>query len=232
MERQGLAQHAAPAYNPFKRPGVCLCLPYEDIVYSKCVVPMLMLALRLLPQDFITTQEGAFIDTARNELTKQALETTAEYFFWIDSDNVPPEGALERLLSHKKDMVGGWYKVKKPGKKKHPCVYDYVGQDEKTRFHNYLPRLTVPENDDPDGPVCGCGEKHAQQLEKVDAMGFGCMLIHRRVFETIAKDNVRWFSTDEGGTEDMFFHRLTAKYGFDLFVDWGVHAAHYGVFGV
>lgn len=227
---RGLLARPAPAL-PFarKRPSITLCIPFEEVTFSKWTIPMFRFMLSLENGDNFVYQEGAFIDTARNKLAEAALETKSEYFYMVDTDNPPPDGALERLISHRKDIVGGWYKVKKGN---HPAVYMYAGQDAETGFHNYMPIPHAPSDDNPlpGAPACICGKHHANLLQEVDAIGFGCMLIHRSVFEKIAKHEKRWFSTDEGGTEDMYFCRLAQKYGFAINVDWKVHAGHVGVF--
>lgn len=217
--------------NPPQRPAVTLCVPFEETCYSKWVIPMFHFLLQGTRfNDSLVTQEGAFIDTARNKLVEMALDTSGEYFYMVDSDNPPPPTTLDRLISHREKIVGGWYRVKNGAR--HPCVYSYAGQDPETKYHNYTPYPEAPSDDTPDAPKCICGKAHAPILQEVDAIGFGCMLIHRSVFETIANYETRWFSTDEGGTEDLYFCRLAKKYGFKVNVDWLVHVGHIGTFVV
>lgn len=235
LARHGLAtspaRQAAPTAQPVsraERPALALCLPFEDTVYGKWVTKSLIPMLGdLSARDVVTTVEGSFIDTARRVLAEQSLTSDAEYLFFVDTDNVPPKGlaSAERLLSHGKDIIGGWYRVKK--EPYHPCVYEFADYDAAKDWYNYRPRLTAPT--DENAPVCqvsGCKQRHAQHIEKVDGLGFGCMLIHRRVFEAISE---QWFSSKHG-TEDLHFERLAKEHGFETWVDWGVHAAHLGVF--
>lgn len=214
----------APAESPAVRPSIAICLPFEESVYAKWVTKALIpLMGDLTHNDFVVTVEGSFIDTARRVLVEQALGSDAEYLFWVDTDTIPPSGAvIERLLSHSKDIVGGWYGVKKAPH--HPCVYDYAGYDAEKDWHNYRPVIEAPS--DENAPKCHCGKQHAQYIEKRDGLGFGCMMIHRRVFETIKEP---WFS-NRHGTEDLHLERLAKQCGFETFVDWGVHASHLGIF--
>ena len=233
LARRGMvpARHVAAgaqAETRTERPGIAVCLPFEDTVYGKWVTKALIPMLGDLgARDVVTTVEGSFIDTARRVLVEQSLSSEAEYLFFCDTDNVPPNGlaCIERLMAHGKDIIGGWYRVKRAPY--HPCVYDYAGYDAARDWHNYKPRETAPS--DETAPLCevsGCNKHHAQHIEKVDGLGFGCMLIHRRVFESISE---QWFSTKQG-TEDLHFERLAKEHGFETWVDWGVHSAHLGVF--
>lgn len=228
MERQGRewVSTPAPATLPAlkERPSIAICMPFEEQVYAKFVTEALIPVISgMSSKDYICTVSGSFIDTARRVLVEQALSTDAEYLWFIDTDNIPFGGmdVAERLLSHGKDIVGAWYRTKQSPH--NPCVYDYDSYDAVKDWHNYRPRLNAPE--DPDAPKCHCGKHHAQYIEKVDGLGFGSILINRRVFETITE---QWFSTKQG-TEDLHALRLAKKYGYDCYVDWGTHAAHLGV---
>jgi hypothetical protein len=208
-----------------ERPSIALCLPLEDMAYGAWITEALIpLCGELTARDHIVTSLGAFIDTARRVCVEQALQTDAEYLLWIDSDNVPPRDidVIGRLLSHQKDIVGGWYRTKK---NPHPCVYDLAGFNVEKDWREYRPRKDSPE--DPNAPLCKCGKHHAQHVEKVDGLGFGTLLVHRRVFE--AFNGKRWFST-QYGTEDLWFEYEAKQLGFDTWVDWGIHSMHLGIF--
>lgn len=226
LKAMGQKKVPSPDKPQAQRPSVALCIPYEELVYAKWVIeaftPIVTQALHT--QDYIVNVEGAFIDTARRTLAEQALETDAQYLFWMDTDNVPPKhmDVIGRLLAHNKDIVGGWYNTKK---QRHPCAYDLAGFNAEKDWREYRPRAEAPT--DPNAPQCKCGKQHADTLEKVDGLGFGCMLIHRRVFE--AFEGKKWFST-QYGTEDLYFEYEAKQLGFETYVDWGIHAAHLGIF--
>lgn len=209
-----------------RRPLVAWCIPLEESVYATWFSHFLM--MESAPGDYQITTEGSFIDAARNKLTSQFLQTKAEYLYFVDSDTCPPFDALGRLLAHDRAIVGGWYRTKKPPH--HPCVYDYNQFDPVRKMHFYNPRETAPE--DESAPVCnltGCGKRHARKLERVDALGFGSMLIRRDVIEKVQPEPERWFSVEEGGTEDLYFEREAHKCGFETYVDWSVHCRHIGL---
>lgn len=221
----GLTAVASDWAAPFvqkARPRVAWALPLEESVYAQWFSNFLKLETG--PEDYQITTEGAFIDAARNKLVQEFLTTDAEYLFFVDSDTCPPPDALARLLAHHKPVVGGWYRTKKPPHR--ATVYRYVD------FHDgahYYDSLEPPEDEQAEPCAMGCGRKHARKLEPVDALGFGCILIRRDVFDKTQFAPGRWFSVHEGGTEDMFFARALAKVNIPLCVDWGLHCRHIGL---
>jgi hypothetical protein len=96
----------------------------------------------------------------RNTIREMALHSDAEHFLFVDSDTVLPSDALTRLISHGKDIVGGWY----------PLVHESqrwaVATYEDGVFRNFS------------APVPG--------LVPVDMVGLGCALVSRRVYEAVS----------------------------------------------
>lgn len=229
--RRLIAAREAPPQTP-KRPKVAWCIPLEETVYSAWFTHYLTMASA--PGDRIITTMGAFIDTARNNLVEMFLQSDCEYLFFLDSDTCPPPDAVERLIARSEGrrakgqdtpIVAGWYNVKKAPH--HPCVFDYVGWNEAKQWHDYHPREAAPEDDAAPPCAIGCGKQHAQTVERVDAVGFGCILLRRDMFAD--RITGKWFTTEEGGTEDMSFCRRAAKAGAPVFVDWSLHCAHIGL---
>jgi len=219
---------------PQRRPVVAWCIPLEESIYATWFMNFLQMEVNA--GDFQIPTEGAFIDAARNKLVERFLETAADYLFFFDSDTCPPPDAVDRLLAHRKEIVGGWYRTKKKdGQAQRITVYDYQKYDEAQAMHFYQSVQYAP--DDPRAPECamGCGHRHAQKVERHDAIATGCMLIQRSVFERLVSEKVvkpgRWFSVEEGGTEDMYFCRQVAKLrdSVPVHVDWSLHCAHIGL---
>lgn len=48
----------------------------------------------------------------RNYIAAKAIKNECDYLFFIDDDMILPEDTLEKLLAHKKDIVGGVYMTK------------------------------------------------------------------------------------------------------------------------
>ena len=187
-------------------------IPWDEVVFSKWVKHM-MASVRMMPWDDAVFSGSTYLPEARNKVHDMYLEKSkSEYLFMIDSDVIPPPGIVERLLKHmqrRKDvrMVGGWYRIK--AEPYNPVVYYDDGFDDKgiAQYRQY-----------------GNNEV-GKRLQKVDAAGAGCWLMHRSVAEAIGKSP---YDMLEGG-EDLLLCRKVREAGFDLFIDWRLACAHAGV---
>lgn len=115
-------------------------------------------------------------DHNRNAITADFLKSTAEWLFWIDSDTVPPVGAVDRLLKHGRTLVSGLYYGKHDP---HPPIAYTIYNGAFTPINKTI-----------------MWEKG--EIIPVDAVGMGCMLTHRSVFEDILK-NYEVFQIPGGG---------------------------------
>lgn len=109
------------------------------------------------------------IGRARNTLTARFLKSDCTDLLFIDSDLVFDMGHINRILSHKEDLVGGSYFKK--------------NEDSADLVCNGL-----------DTPM-PCREDGLQEVKYV---GTGFMKISRRVFETIIaeKGDELWYTSD------------------------------------
>jgi len=147
----------------------------------------------ILPQK--QTQSIAEI---RNTEVTIALEQDCTHLLFLDGDQLYPKNLIDVLVSHNKDIIGGWSMIRSAN---HPNVYNW--KDEKKKVH-------VPI--------------HPRKLTKVDRLGFGCMLIKREVFENL---DPPWFKYDEGHrTEDLYFCDMVKETGYDIWVDGDMKCAH------
>jgi GT2 family glycosyltransferase len=67
-------------------------------------------------------------------------------------------------------------------------------------------------------------------LREVDALGTGCMLIKRKVLETVSMpfiDKVREGVGDRELGHDLYFCRRAKELGFEVWADWDVKCEHY-----
>ena len=156
---------------------------------------------------------GMPIDVARNRFVKELLKSVdTEYLFFLDSDVLPGPDALVRLMSHKRRIVSGLYYRRVPPI--HPTAYIY---DEKEKGFKVIK--------DP-GEV---------GLVEVDAVGLGCCLIHRSVFEQLNPPWFKWtkerpYVLKEGEpevSEDLyFFYRVRKELGEKVYLDTTVRCGH------
>jgi hypothetical protein len=148
--------------------------------------------------------EGALVDEARNQLVRRAFETNPEvtHLFWLDSDVLPPPDALERLLAHDKQVVGGVYHLKEPPHP--PLVYD---------LDPYRPLELPPEEGG---------------LRRVGGVGLGCALVRAEVYQRISQHfrDIRWYELSYGTGEDVHFFERCRQVGVEVWVDPTVRCGH------
>lgn len=149
-----------------------------------------------------------FICESHNALRRIFLSTKAEYFLHLESDVIPPQDVIERLLLHEKAVVSAPYFIN-VGDKSHLMIIekeaDTIGSLETTRMDNFADFKIM------DG-----------QLHKVHSAGLGCTLIHRDIMKDIK------FRYEEGfnAHPDTFFAiDLDAK-GIPFYVDTGILCEH------
>lgn len=136
---------------------------------------------------------GYKIDQVRNLIADWGKKY--DYTLCIDSDIVVPEDALIRLLAADKDIVGGIYSQRLPDRKLE--VY-YI--TDSGGFNN-IPYWHIKD----------------KSLVEVGAIGFGCVLIKKRVFDTIPYPHFVYLDAlDHKNTisEDIYFCKKARDYGF------------------
>ncbi len=157
---------------------------------------------------------GTYVHTARQELLVAALRGGADYLLFLDSDMRIPKDALVRLLSHSERMVGTNYP-------RRGVPADYVAIKHSVKLDEDGEKIdgellkTLPDS---------------TGLEEVEALGFGCVLVHASVFQAMGEvhdpreKGPFWFfeylpdiPTHVG--EDVYFCRLARQVGTKIFVD-------------
>lgn len=182
----------------FRDFGVAWCVPMDETLFSTWFSNWTQ--LRHLPWDEMYFTSATYLPEARNTIHNRYLEKSpCKWMVMLDSDVMPPLDFLDRLLKHKKPMVGGWYRMKLPGRA--PVVYDVI-----------------------DGRIVHKKEPGAG-LEAVDVAGAGCWLMHRTVAEAIGQSP---YDMKDGG-EDLALCRKVHDAGFETFIDWSVECLHLGV---
>lgn len=152
---------------------------------------------------------GGQIAHNRNKLVSRFLKSKYEWLFFIDSDTLPPFDVLE-MTKNGKDICSGIYFQWKDNKLI-PLVY----KKNETDFHEEYKVF----NDVSD-----------EELVEVDGVGAGCLLIHRKVFDKVAKP---WFlfEYNEDGLvalgEDFYFCQKAQEAGFKVWVDRRMTCSHY-----
>lgn len=155
------------------------------------------------------------IDSARNGLTEGFLASDTEWLFWMDSDMTFSKDTLVEMfkVAEEKDakMVTGIYYQRKG--LNFPVLWSRgVPTEEGTisgletkraETNKYVGSFMFPHQD-------------KKEPFKAHAAGFGCVLVHRTVFEVMDRP---WFKFLPGVcSEDFYFFVNAQELGFDLWV--------------
>ncbi len=165
------------------------------------------------------------IDDARNGLVEGFLASDTEWLFWMDSDMTFPKDTLVELfnVAEQKNakMVTGIYYQRKGlnfpvlwsrGVPTETGVLSGM-ETKKAEYNKYVGSFTFPHPD-------------KQEPFKVHAAGFGCVLVHRSVFEVLDRP---WFKFLPGTcSEDFYFFVNAQEAGFELWAAPRPELGHIG----
>lgn len=174
----------------------------------------------------IACPDRMLIDDARNALAEGFLKEDCEWIFWMDSDMTFPEDTLVKLFKIAEEksakMVTGIYYQRKG--MNYPVLWSRGENLEesgtKTGLNNplaatnkYVGTFIFPHKD-------------KKEPFTAHAAGFGCVLIHRSVFEVMPRP---WFKFIKGEcSEDFYFFVNAHEHGFDLWVEPTIDLGHIG----
>jgi len=139
---------------------------------------------------------------ARGIAVEQALAQGADYLFFYDDDMLFTPSLFLKLLAHDVPVVGALaFTSRLPIT---PVIYKFSSTlDGKLKSEAVL-------------------NYKRDQLQRVDAIGFGVVLIQASVFRKIPKP---WFA-NPGAGEDIQFCGLCKKWGVPVYVDTSAKTAH------
>lgn len=148
------------------------------------------------------------VDNARNQIVDEFLKSDCTHLFFIDSDTIPPDDAIEKLMSHNRDIISGLT----------PIVY----HNEKDGFHTGMNCTDMEEN----RLIPNIG------LKKIKGAGASCLLIKKSVFETMKPPYFRFLYADDNGkatmvSEDIYFMAMAIGNGIEAYCDTSVVCKHY-----
>lgn len=143
-------------------PHIALCVPAPDMC-DKDSRTCLRDLRDYAKQHFLISDvdvTGSDVVSARNLLVVGGRDTGAEWYFFLDSDQIYPPDTLHRLFRHQKDIVGATYVRRKPP---YSTLGQMKGEDDIEQIWNKTGLL---------------------EMEK---MPLGCMLIKADVFDKLNK---------------------------------------------
>ncbi len=195
---------------------LAICTPSTGLcrtAYAYSLARLVMYAAmnRFLPEEpsqevRLFMLEGSGISANREQMVTEALAAEATHILFLDEDMGFAPDVAHRLFARRQPIVGCNYPMRVP-----PPQFTALAIDTTQR---------VQTRADSTG------------LEPAYYIGFGCALIERRVFETLARP---WFligyntETHRYSTEDHPFCRQARAAGFPVYVD---HEASKVVFHV
>lgn len=155
---------------------------------------------------------GYNVEQVRNIMVNWSLVNGFSWMLSVDSDIVMPPHSLQRLLDiqdSQRAISSGTYIQRKAGVRI-PEVYIH---NPETGGHKHLP-IEQAEKD---------------QVLDVEAVGFGCCLVRRDVFEKIGNPWFTYHSSiefDKVLSEDVDFCMKAKNHGYQVVVDTGLKLGH------
>ncbi len=192
-----------------EEPRVVIAVPLATpLIYWRVVASIL--GLDKPEETDLMVFQGALVDRARNHLVDRMLHHPIEptHILFLDSDVLPAPDTLVKLLEAEQPIVSGFYRKRLPPHEPVAFVKDKKGNLQ---------------------PIAAAGRR----LQKVDAVGAGCLLIQREVFKKIKGP---WFTSEwtETGhlSEDFSFCEKAKKSGYKIYVDTTVTPLHVEPMGI
>lgn len=105
---------------------LAICIPHTGVVKTQTVNSLLGLVKNLKCEYYTLLQEGSILHAVRENLVQKALDMKCTHLLFIDTDMVFEKDAFERLLKHKKDIVGVTYNTRKQPSQK--ILWQSVGK--------------------------------------------------------------------------------------------------------
>jgi len=136
--------------------------------------------------------------------------------YFVDSDVVPPNGTLQKLLAHDLPVVAGIYPMNVNGEK--AWSFKAEGEADTKTYGDWRRK----------------GSKLPEGLMNATAVGGSTLLVKREVFEKLKRP---WFlivykPIDEEGRcydygEDEYFSKIVIEAGYEIKVDTSIICKHY-----
>lgn len=203
--------------------NVLVGIPTMGSIHTLLVQKLLLWSRKHRDVNFYFQYMVAPVDRARNTIVKFFLEAEAKqgvrftHLFFIDSDTIPPDDALERLLSHDLDVVSGLT----------PIVSYTQNGDVETHDNCF----TNPDRDG-DGKIVQTNiARRNTGLQEIFRCGASCILIKREVFERIPQPYYQFIVNEDNTkhvrSEDINFCDEVKKAGMKIHADTDVVCQHY-----
>lgn len=207
--------------------SVAMAIPCASGVEPRVLQSLLAVAAQTVKDGYdlrlFGVTDRSLIHSARNWLSKEFLATDCEWIFWADSDMLLPAQALS-ILMRRAEEVGGKFLT--------GVYYQRLGEHRPVLFlREFKTDGSVAEqyNHIPVLPKAGSVTPF-----RVDACGFGCVLMHRSVFDGAEYPYFKFLFPESGPkgdsyvAEDIYFCVQARLRGIDI---WAVPELKLGHLG-
>ena len=197
-----------------KNKRVLISIPNRYWVHITVVRCLLLLGKDTRYQTKIIFPKHRPYENNLNHIIKQFVESNYDFWLSIDTDNPPLNNPLD-LVEWDKDIIGCptpiWHYIgnKKGERPVYWNAYDYDIKSDAYKEH-----------------------QNKEGLQKVDAIGTGCFLMARRVFENEEMRKGAFMRQwHEDGTvhkgNDISFSEIARKNGFEIYCHFDYPCDHY-----
>jgi GT2 family glycosyltransferase len=184
---------------------VAICIPARGQMEVTTAFDLTMMAAYMAGKKNIDlnvyTSQGTLIFDQRNSLVRTAVDEKCDYILFIDADMRFPKTTLERLLAHKKDIIG---------------------VNATTRMMPPKPTArNIQINEDGSVDWLEVFSNKEKGISKVDAIGCGVMLIKTSCLKNIPQPYFYFEQLLKGKLlgEDIYFCIKAKDAGIDTWVD-------------
>lgn len=160
----------------------------------------------------VAFQIGSLVYTSRNKLAQMSVEMDSDFVLWLDSDMVFEPDLLVRMMNTLEErkidiLCGAYYRRVAPYT---PVIYDTLRIDGNgCQYHSI-------------------DEVPSEGLFKVDACGFGCVLMRSEVIISVLGKHAQTFNPINGVGEDLSFCWRSRDCGYDIWCDPSIKLGHIG----
>lgn len=152
---------------------------------------------------------GSLVYDSRNKLAERAINSTADYVLWLDSDMTFMPDTLDMMLDTLKknnyEILTGMYFRRRPPFT--PTLFEEL---------RILPTGTVTKEFD----------EIPDEIFEVAGCGFGCVLMSRNVLWNVFCQNGNMFAPINGVGEDLSFCYRARRIGHKIYCDPSIALGH------
>lgn len=201
---------------------ILIGIPTMGVVHTMLMTYVLKTVLKAKEKGYgvalYTTMSVQPVDNARNEIVDEFLKSDCTHLFFIDSDTIPPDDALDKLIAVDADIATGITPI---------IEYDPNRRNESSGFYKR-------------SNIIGMDDTLVQAdtgIVNIKTAGGSCLLIKRKVIEELSKPIFRFIYKDchPAGvsfgkktmmSEDYYFCAKALDKGFTLKCDTNIVCRH------